>query len=342
MNTDNYIELIVRLIHGTITMEEKQLLTNWLNKRDEFDQLAEEQWQLASHKINEQYQSEQLDLIEQKLGFDTNKKPSTKQRHLHPVWIRFGAVAASVLFLLSIGLNYYLLTPEQTIPDSIVSVDKGQKASLTLPDGTKVWLNSGSQITYGTRFNNKERILQLDGEAFFDVAPDKDRPFIVEAGPVSVKALGTSFNVKSYGDEEDIQTVLTSGKVEVFTDNTSYTIEPDQRVVYNKATGDMEKTGVTNGLMYAEWRNNRLIFRSETLENIVRQLERTYNTEIIIESESLKQYKITGSAGNNSLESILQIMALTCPLTYEVKNDKIILKENIKEKEYYNKALVIQ
>ena len=101
----------------------------------------------------------------------------------------------------------------------------------------------------------------------------------------------------------------------------------------------MEKSSVENAKEYINWKYNELTFKGETFENIVHTLERYYNTRIVFESESLKKYRFTGTPGNTSLESILQILSLTSPLSYEVKDSLIILRENVKQKAYYEKAL---
>lgn len=177
---------------------------------------------------------------------------------------------------------------QQKMQDMIVSVEKGQKANVVLPDGSKVWVNSDSRLIYGSRFTSKERILELEGEAYFEVAPDKDRPFIVETNDLAVRALGTSFNVKSYEEEKDISTVLMTGKVEVSSSYDRLVLNPNERIVFDKQTGHMEKSSVENAEEYINWKFNELTFKGETFENIVHTLERYYNTRIVFESESLK------------------------------------------------------
>lgn len=198
-------------------------------------------------------------------------------------------VASVILLLLMTGLSVHYYTMSQMImPDMIVSVEKGQKANVVLPDGSKVWVNSDSRLSYGSRFNQKERVLSLEGEAYFEVTPDKDRPFIVETDELAVRALGTSFNVKSYEEEKDVSTVLMTGKVEVTSDYDRLVLNPNERIVFNKQTGHMEKSTVENTGDYINWKYNALTFNGETFENIVHTLERYYNTRIVFESETLK------------------------------------------------------
>lgn len=210
---------------------------------------------------------------------------------------------------------------------------------ITLPDGTKVWVNSGSHLAYGKRFNRKERVITLEGEAYFEVASDPNRPFIVETANLDIEALGTSFNVKSYEEEADISVVLMQGKVKISSATGTNLLLPNERISFNRVTGTTRKTSVYDAYAFSNWRNNYFMFEGEPLESIAFTLERNYNTHITFESETLKKYSFTGSINNTSLESILQILSLTSPLTYEIKDNSIVLKENTKQVQWYEEAI---
>jgi len=215
-------------------------------------------------------------------------------------------------------------------------VEKGQKASLILPDGSKVWINSGSTLTYGSRYNQKERIINLDGEAYFEVAPNKRAPFIVQSHGFSVKALGTAFDVKAYGEDKQFSTALVHGKVEVNDGNETLYLRPNQKIIYDRVARQMVKRDVEDSNIYASWRDNQLVFESETFENIALVLERNYNVKLVFESEFLKGCHYSGSLANTSLSSILQIFAVTSPLSYKIKDSVIYLSENTKMIPYYD------
>jgi len=232
-----------------------------------------------------------------------------------------------------VGLEYHDIT------DMTVTVEKGQKVALTLPDKSRVWVNSGSTMTYGSRFNSKERIIQLNGEAYFEVAKNKNAPFIVQSQGFSVEALGTAFDVKAYPDENQISTVLMEGKVVVGDGLNKINLSPNQRVTYNRDTKNMQKSDVADGLMYADWRYNKLTFNAETFEDIASVLERNYNVKFVFEAQSLKNYRYSGTIGNTSLESLLQIFAMTSPITYHMKDSVIYMNENKKLMPYYKKVL---
>lgn len=338
-NTD-YILLFNKFLQKEATREEISLLIQWLKEEDSFHSWTDEQWKAVSPDMDPVLQQKILRHIKGEIQQDRYivREFPTKRQSLFYQWaIR---IAVVVLLLLATGLGVYHHTMQQMVmSDMIVSVEKGQKANITLPDGSKVWVNSDSRLSYGSLFNFRERILHLEGEAYFEVAPDKDRPFIVEAGNISIKALGTSFNVKSYRNEKSISAVLMTGKVEVQSKFAKKILYPNEQIIADKHTGKMQKNKVEEAAVFSNWRYNILRFNAETFENIAFALERYYNTPIVFKSDKLKKYRFTGTLGNTSLESILEVLALTSPLSYEVKDGQILLDENVEKNKKYENAL---
>lgn len=340
MEKTDYIQLFDKFLLKQASAEEIQVLIQWLKSEGSFLDWADEEWNVAASEMDTKLQRQLFGQIKEKISQIDKTCLPEKENRRRKFYLWFARVTSVILLLLMTGLSVHYYTMSQMImPDMIVSVEKGQKANVVLPDGSKVWVNSDSRLSYGSRFNQKERVLSLEGEAYFEVTPDKDRPFIVETDELAVRALGTSFNVKSYEEEKDVSTVLMTGKVEVTSDYDRLVLNPNERIVFNKQTGHMEKSTVENTGDYINWKYNALTFNGETFENIVHTLERYYNTRIVFESETLKKYRFTGTPGNTSLESILQILSLTSPLSYEVRDSMIILRENVKQKAYYEKAL---
>lgn len=342
MEKTDYIQLFDKFLLKQASAEEIQALIQWLKSEGSFQDWTDKEWSMASTEMDAGVQQRLFVQIKEKINQESNVllPVPRKDNKQHKLYLWTARIASIIMIVLLTSLSVYYYTAKQLkMHDMIVSVDKGQKATIVLPDGSKVWVNSDSKLVYGSRFTSKERVLELEGEAYFEVAPDKNRPFIVETDNFSVKALGTSFDVKSYKEDSWAATVLMSGKVEVKSKKETLILEPDQRILFDKITGKMEKSIVTDAGDYSGWMYNTLSFEAETFENIVQTLQRLYNTRIIFETESLKKYRFTGTPGNTSLESILQILSLTSPLSYEVKDSVIILRENTKEKAWYEKAL---
>lgn len=340
MENSNYILLFNKFLQKEATKEEVQLLIQWLKEEDTFYSWIDEHWKAVSPDMEPALQQKIWRHIEDKAQQDKHSArifPIKRQRMFYRSVIRIAVIA---LLLLVTGVGAYFHAMQQMrMPDMIVSIDKGQKANITLPDGSKVWINSDSRLSYGSQFNFRERVLHLDGEAYFEVAPDKERPFIVETGNVSIKALGTSFNVKSYRNEKKMSAILMTGKIEVQSEFSKEILYPNEQIIIDKHTGKVQKNGVAEAAIFSNWRYNILRFNAETLENIALALERNYNTPIIFKSEKLKKYRFTGTLGNTSLDSILEILSLTSPLSFEVKDGQILLEENIEKNKKYESAL---
>jgi transmembrane sensor len=331
MDKQKNIQLLEQFFNGTITKQEIHQLLEEL-KNAEFEKVwMKEQWDQTPEIMNKAVQKQIMDNIKA----DILPKRTFK-------WKQWLLVAASLLLVFTTSLSAYLFYNGQNkklAGDMTVTVEKGQKVALTLPDKSRVWVNSGSTLIYGSRFNKKERIIQLDGEAYFEVAKDKNAPFIVQSRGFAVKALGTAFDVKAYPDEKQISSVLIRGKVEVGDELNKMNLSPNQKVTYNCKTKSMQKSDVADGLIYADWRYNKLTFNSETFENIVSVLERNYNVKFVFEAQSLKKYRYSGSIGNTSLESLLQIFAMTSPISYHMKDSVIYMNENKRLIPFYKKVL---
>ncbi|MDR1161251.1 MAG: FecR family protein [Tannerellaceae bacterium] len=310
----------------------------------DYNSWLQEQWEDASEEMDPVLKKELLSRIKSRLDISQIASMAAilgkPKKSIKPVIRWIASIAAIFMLLLATGITIYFYNQgKSNLSDTIVAVERGQKASVALPDGTKVWINSDSEVTYGTHFNRKERVVRLRGEAFFEVTPDKERAFVVQTGGIAVKVLGTSFNIKSYDDEEHVSVALMTGKVDVESDYDKITMLPNHITVYNKRNHKMQNNQVSDAWEYAGWKDNTLSFKPETFENIAKILERYYNITILFESEALKKLRFRGTLKNTSLESILQILSLTSPLSYEIKDNLIILRENKKQKQDYERAL---
>ena len=196
------------------------------------------------------------------------------------------------------------------------------RTQFELSDGTVVWLNQGSKLTYPHHFSGSTRTVQLDGEAYFDVAKNKEIPFIVESGNLAVKAVGTSFNVKAFKDDVKFETSLESGKVIILNgpkDNTVEVceMEPGERFVFDENTKkySLKQEDLT---AYVSWKEGKLIFRENPLNEVVDRLSRWYNVEIQLEDPGLEYLTITATFVDEPLEQVLEMMESIAPISYTV------------------------
>lgn len=220
-----------------------------------------------------------------------------------------------------------------TIQNNHLVIPKGKTYQLLLSDGTRIWLNSETEITYPTRFVGNKREITLIGEAFFEVAKNKEKPFIVNANGMEVKVLGTSFNVSCYTADKTISTTLIEGSVSVKTENKkTVTITPSEQFTYNR---DNAKTDIriVNTELFTSWIDGKYIFKDATLEDIVKKLQRWYDFSVNYEDESLKynHYSLIAERETN-LDQLLEVISYTSNIKLERTNNIINIKK-IKEEQ---------
>jgi len=283
-------------------------------------------------------------------------------------------IAAVVVLLITISgiggffiSNHFLKNGKVGICKTVVG--KGQKSKVFLPDGTEVWLNSESTLTYATDFGSSTRDVKLIGEAYFKVYKDKSHQFIVHVSDVELKVYGTEFNVKSYSDESTIETTLVTGSLsiqKIFKNKTTTPLflKPKQRAVIYKTdqlaaskedesnitiddkvitqSGVSTISGITpeNVFLYAEtnqekqiaWKDQKLIFKHETFVDLAHMLERWYDVKIIFESAEIQKYRFRGVFENETIEQALNAMRYTAPFDYTMKLRTIHIKARNKKK----------
>ena len=191
------------------------------------------------------------------------------------------------------GINYQIPANKpqvKEIPNTLRTL-QGMECLITLSDGTRVHLNAETRLTYPVCFSSKERIVQIEGEAYFDVAPDKEHPFIVKTSHTSIRVTGTSFNVRAYADEDTESTTLISGTVRINSGNEEFELVPNQHYTYNKNTGTNTVANVNTDL-YTSWESGSFIFLNVPLENVMSYLSKWYGFQYSFEDEAAKQVRI--------------------------------------------------
>ncbi|MDP2335008.1 MAG: FecR domain-containing protein [Bacteroidota bacterium] len=217
-----------------------------------------------------------------------------------------------------------------------VIIPYGKKSMIVLSDGTRVWLNAGSQLIYPSVFTNKTRQVMLVGEAFFDVTKNPGRPFIVRTTDVSVHVLGTRFDISAYPEDKLVQTVLEKGKVNLNYAgngilNRDYVVEmvPNQMVILNKSTGEA-KSQMVDVSKYVSWKEGMLEFEKVDLIRALKQVERFYNVKIYLADPLIGSYKLSGKLDlKDEPEKVLNVIKLTVPIDWKKKSngDFILIKK---------------
>ncbi|WP_195370473.1 MULTISPECIES: FecR family protein [Parabacteroides] len=324
------IELLHRLIAGSTTEEENRQLMEWFRQcasREEFFKLFESAWKESPDEMPRDVQERMYRRLSR--GLDEEKK----QAKVIPLLSRFSwkicqrvAVACIIVVLSLVNYNMYHKQKQLSTQNFMVSAEKGQRAFVTLPDSTKVWLNSDTKISYPADYGMKERNVALVGEAYFEVAKNPAKRFVVETKGMQVEALGTAFNINSYKNDNKIIASLFSGSVRVSYEDHVAILKPHESVKVDLLTRNFLQYEDNNLKDIALWRENEITFDGESLEEIAGIINRLYNTTIYIEDESLKKECYIGTVRNNSLENFIDIINLTTPVVYENKGDTVFLK----------------
>jgi transmembrane sensor len=255
--------------------------------------------------------------------------------------------AAIFLGLIGIGFISYYRWGRQPVGtmNRTVEVGYGGKSMLVLADGTKVWLNAGSRLVYPVSFTGKTREVQLEGEALFDVAQQAHQPFFVHTGKITVRVLGTRFDVKAYREETQVSATLISGKIQVIMNEDpekKILLSPHEKltvmnVVRKEKQGD--DTVKENELRYqvqflaqaeTDWVENKLVFNNESFDEVARQMERRYAVHIEFGNEMLRREHVSGIFEKESLSQALEILKMTTRFNYKIDSNvvKLVADQN--------------
>lgn len=324
------IELLHRLIAGSTTEEENRQLMEWFRQcasREEFFKLFESAWKESSDEMPRDVQERMYRRLSR--GLDEEKKQAKviplRSRFSRKIW-QWVAVACIIVVLSLVNYNMYHKQKQLSTQNFMVSAEKGQRAFVTLPDSTKVWLNSDTKISYPADYGMKERNVALVGEAYFEVAKNPAKRFVVKTKGMQVEALGTAFNINAYKNDNKMIASLFSGSVRVSYEDHVAILKPHESVKVDLLTRNFLQYEDNNMKNIALWRENEITFDGESLEEIASIINRLYNTTIYIEDESLKKECYIGTVRNNSLENFIDIINLTTPVVYENKGDTVFLK----------------
>ena len=320
-NSTYYIDLITRYFSGEITEEELRLLSDWLqadpSNKETFRQY-QQTWQLIekqnigqSVNLDREWQALQSKINTPVSGSGTNGKviPIKPAFTLQKVW---KAAAAVIIFLVSGFLLYNYISK----PSNIVLTAQASNLEQTLPDGSVISLQKGSQITYPSKFTGGTRNVELNGKAYFKVSHDKTRPFIVSSGNARIEVLGTQFNVNTSKAPGTLEVVLTSGKVSVYYAQKpaeNVILMPGEKAVLNASQNQIQKSSNADA-NYMAWKTRVLVFEDKTLAEVINTLEDVYQVPVILADEKLAGCRVTATFNDQSLESILQVLEETLSL----------------------------
>uniref|UniRef100_UPI003B3A0EDB FecR domain-containing protein n=1 Tax=Spirosoma sp. TaxID=1899569 RepID=UPI003B3A0EDB len=344
MQQERFIELLTKKLSGEITLSEQMELSRWVESHPEDAHLEAQLSDLLNNDSRPVHSSKQLSKRAQNWSklHQLMSEPEPVLNVRKPARIRsvvkWMAAAAVLLMVIAIGIQTQKGNRKPGINNSnIVATKKGSKSSLVLPDGSKVWINSDSRISYEDGFGKTHRTLSLTGEAYFDVVKDAERPFIIHTTELDVRVLGTAFNVRSYADEKNITTTLVRGSLQVKLNNKGqqvYLLKPDEKLIVNKEplqpdkfdTGKPDEDIIKLKIVKtdsippdAQWTNNNLVFENKRLDEIALILSRWYGVSVVINgSNRMKAEKYNGFYDNQSIQNVLEALKISAGFRYKI------------------------
>lgn len=320
--------LIAKYLANQVTPHEVTELHEWRNALPENEKLFTElsaEWDLVNK-----------DFSEKNIIPDKEKIWNKIQKQIQPLVIRYpksfvirvASIAATIALVVGLSISFLLNDRVIEMPTltSTFIAPQGQKSQLVLADGTKVWLNSGTSLTYTNNFGAKDRRVTLKGEAFFDVTKNKALKFVVSTGKIDVVVHGTAFNVKSYPADTDISVSLLHGKVDVVSSENEKSIAilaPGQKVVISKS--DMNSaTEACDADLEGIWRLERLKFEGASINEVTEKLSKWYGVNIAVTNTN-KFNKYWFTVTSESLTDILKSMNSLHPISYSIKGNNILI-----------------
>ncbi len=361
---DLYISLIVRNLKNDISEKEKGKLFKWVYSNHENEKLyyhIKDIWETARYdttikNANVDFAWEEFAL----LAIEEESKHFKERKALSRNLKKVLQIAALIVITFGIGFFVQKNIPEKASYTS-VKVPYGARSEVLLPDGSKVWVNSGSQIEYPADFKGREVNLFLEGEAYFEIVKNPKRKLNVKTSSINIQVLGTKFNVKSYNEEDRVETTLVNGSISITGKigkkliKDPILLKPREQAVLVKsensvqvldsAQPDADKSESENSKIqdrgeetlkpmmkingeidvepFVSWKDNKLVFKGERFDELAIKMERWYNVEIIIKDDELKNARYTGTFEKETIEQAIAALSISLPFTYEINKNRI-------------------
>jgi transmembrane sensor len=377
--------LIVSYLTGSIRETELEQLNEWISagsdNLDYFNRLkdawilsggrsseslkhAEDSWASLKNKISTDRTEDDFGLI---FGSWSREKLSFKNcLKLAASWLLIFGLGATLSWILKGKPKETIAAVHKSTME--ITTPLGSRTMVRMADSTKIWLNAGTTITYGQDYGLQTRTINLVGEAYFEVARDTLHTFIVNTEGITVRALGTRFNVKAYREEKTISATLEEGKIDIRVlnladKNERVLLKPKEKLIYHKETMSTESytespedivkpegkrpynlkninlLSDVRTELYTSWKDSRWIIYREPLSTLAPMLERRFNLKIIFEDEQLKKYKFTGIIENETVDQMLNALKLTSPIDYQISKDTIRLIMDINSNEAFQRSM---
>lgn len=324
-------EILYRYISEQANAEERKLVKQWVGDSEDRNQ--------------ELFRLKNIWILS---GLDNDIDPKIKASEIERIWsiikkmnvdvkrkqlrLQFLKYAAAIVLIIGISgtIGFFVSTSVSNSDTKFteISVPKGERSTVMLPDGSTVLINSNSQLKFSSSFNSGKRKVILSGEAYFNVAHDKSHPFIVETPSLQIEVLGTKFNISSYPNDQLTTTFLESGKVRISSaDAGNIILNPNEAYVFNKFSHESEKI-VMNDKRLMDWTKGVMTINGETIGELAKKIERRFNVTVTFKDDNVKNHVYTGSIKDEDLNTVLEAIKFASSIEYKREGNQIILSSS--------------
>lgn len=341
MKREKFLEMLSRKHSGEISVEDNNVLDQVIRDNEEYRILSIKLDQYLNTERDFMSKTDRLGHVWEMLTSDDTESMAGKFDYSTPEANLFFnsallKIAVTLIFFISITLfGYHLINrhADQNF-DKIVASD--QKTFRMLDDGTRIWLNKKSIISYNKDFGKQKREIILDGEAYFDVAKNSKVPLFIHVGNIDIEVKGTAFNVNAYKSIEEIQIALVRGSIQVtdrLNSNKKVQLKPNEKLIYSRMQGvdqnDFRVLSLNSSVLLKEtrWTADTLVFHKEKLKELVIRMEKKYDLKIEIHAKQLKEKRFSGTFTNETIQQALEALKLSYPLTYTISGRLVVINE---------------
>lgn len=316
--------ILIKYIDGVLPDEEQKAVECWLAESPDNEKQLEQLYFVLQATSRLQV----MEAVDTDKALRNFKQSVSKQNRKARMFYAMRVLqrVAAVLFIPVLALSAYLLMQQNggEVHTLQVRTNPGVVSSFDLPDGSKVWLNGSSTLTYPSEFTADSRVVEISGQGYFEVTKNRRKPFIVKAGSdYSVQVLGTSFDIAAYADDATIETTLIEGSVQLAVAEANGTdiirrMKPNEKAVYEKATNRMEVSTVNTEYDTA-WKNGEIIFRNHPMDQVLKVLSRHYRVKFDVQDEQAMNSIITARFKDEQLPQVMEYIRLASCIKYVIK-----------------------
>ncbi len=331
-------QIIVRELTGRTSPKEEKQLKDWILEADEHYMTYKLLQQTGKPGLHENPLLITDDSFEKIWQESSKQEKTTIGQYGLRILKASSVIAASILLIFASVFTYRQVTIPKEVTEKVSEpyvIEKfspsGQKIKIFLPDGSSLWLNAGSKIQYTSDFNEKYRTVWLTGEAYFDIYDDPGKPFQVKSGNVSIKALGTSFNVNTFYGNREVEIVVEEGKVTIENLFSSLVpgmplkaiLQPGEKALYSLNKAEFEIDSLPDTYEYTCWKNGVLSFQNADFETVINKLEKWYGVNFILDEVPDQAWTFNGEFKDEYLDKVLESLLFEEGIRYHKSNNTI-------------------